>query len=234
MMKNDHIRQIITRARNEARTALTEVEAKQIFLTCGLDVIDTRLAKNKEEAVATGKELGFPIALKIVSPDIIHKTDASGVKLNLKTATEVKRSFTEIITSAKKRFPKAKIHGVSVQKMAKPGTEIIIGMSQDAQFGPVLMFGLGGIFVEVLKDVSFGIPPLTRKDTRDMIKEIKGYPLLEGFRGREKVDTANLESWLLKLSELAQQYPEIKEFDLNPIFAYGDGATIVDARIILT
>ena len=232
-MTNNQVRQIIDNAKSEDRTLLTEVEAKQIFKAAGLNVTDTRLAANREQAVALSKELGLPVALKIVSPDIIHKTDANGVKLNLKTPEEVAQAFAEITASAKKMFPEANVHGVSVQKMARPGTEVIIGMSLDAQFGPVLMFGLGGIFVEVLKDVSFGITPLTKRDAREMIREIKGYPLFEGYRGQEKVDVPNLESWLLKLSDFVQKYPEIKEIDLNPIFAYSDGAAVVDARIIL-
>jgi acyl-CoA synthetase (NDP forming) len=137
------------------------------------------------------------------------------------------------MASAKEKFPNANVHGVAVQKMAAPGLEIIIGMTLDAQFGPVLMFGLGGIFVEVMKDVSFGITPITARDAREMIHNIKGYPLLNGFRGTTKIDIANLESWLLKLSDFAQSYPEVKEFDLNPVFAYAQGAMVVDARIIL-
>lgn len=232
-MANNQVRQIIDNAKKEDRTLLTEVEAKQVFKAAGLNVTDTRLAANQEEAVVISKELGLPVALKIVSPDIIHKTDASGVKLNLETPAEVAQAFDEIMVSARKFFPGANIHGVSVQKMERPGTEVIIGMSQDVQFGPVLMFGLGGIFVEILKDVSFGITPLTERDTREMIREIKGYPIFAGYRGQEKVDVANLESWLLKLSDFVQKYPQIKEFDLNPIFAYSVGATVVDARIIL-
>ena len=227
------ITQIIEKAKSENRTLLTEIEAKQVFKEAGLQVTDTRLAANKNEALTISAELGFPVVLKIVSPDIIHKTEANGVKLNLKTPAEVASAFDAIIASAKEKFPKANIHGVAVQKMAAPGTEIILGMTQDAQFGPVLMFGLGGIFVEVLKDVSFGITPLTKRDAKEMILNIKGYPLLNGFRGQAKIDVPNIESWLLKLSDFAQTYREVKEFDLNPVFAYAQGAVVVDARIIL-
>ena len=227
------IGQIIEKAKSQNRTLLTEIEAKQVFKEVGLQVTDTRLATNKNDAMAISAEIGFPVVLKIVSPDIVHKTEANGVKLNLKTPAEVAAAFEEIMASAKEKFPKANIHGVAVQKMAKPSLEIIIGMTKDAQFGPVLMFGLGGIFVEVMKDVSFGITPITKRDAGEMIRGIKGYPLLNGFRGTPKIDVANLESWLLKLSDFAQSYPEIKEFDLNPIFAYAQGAMVVDARIIL-
>lgn len=182
-MTKSTISQIITNAKKAGRNLLTEGEAKQVLQAAGLKVTETKLAQNEEEAVAIFKELGFPVALKIVSPDIIHKTDANGVKLNLKKVTEVKKAFADIMVSAKKMFPRANLHGVSVQKMRRPGTEIIIGMSQDARFGPVLMFGMGGIFVEILKYVAFGIRPLTKRDAREMIKEIKGYPLLKGYRG---------------------------------------------------
>jgi acyl-CoA synthetase (NDP forming) len=227
------VKQIIEKAKSENRTLLTEIEAKQVFKEAGLQVTDTRLAANKKEAIALSTEMGYPVVTKIVSPDIVHKTEAKGVKLNLKTSEEVAKAFDEIIVSAKEKFPMANIQGVAVQVMAKPGLEIIIGMTKDAQFGPVLMFGLGGIFVEVMKDVSFGITPLTKRDAGEMIRSIKGYPLLDGFRGTPKIDVANLESWLLKLSEFSQSYPEIKEFDLNPVFAYAQGAMVVDARIIL-
>jgi acyl-CoA synthetase (NDP forming) len=232
-MMNNVIKQIIEKAKSENRNLLTEIEAKQVFKEAGLQVTDTRLASNKKDAVSLSKEMGFPVVLKIVSPDILHKTEANGVKLNLKTADDVAKAFDEIMASSKERFPSANIHGVAVQGMAKSGLEIIIGMTLDAQFGPVLMFGLGGIFVEVMKDVSFGITPLTKRDAGEMIRSIKGYPLLNGFRGAPKIDVANLESWLLKLSDFAQTYPEVKEFDLNPIFAYAQGAMVVDARIIL-
>lgn len=230
---NNVIKQIIEKAKSENRNLLTEIEAKQVFKEAGLQVTDTRLATNKKDAITMSTEMGFPVVLKIVSPDIIHKTEANGVKLNLKTADDVAKAFDEIMASAKERFPNANIHGVAVQGMAKPGLEIIIGMTLDAQFGPVLMFGLGGIFVEVMKDVSFGITPLTKRDATEMIHSIKGYPLLDGFRGASKIDVANLESWLLKLSDFAQTYPGVKEFDLNPVFAYTQGAMVVDARIIL-
>jgi acyl-CoA synthetase (NDP forming) len=173
------------------------------------------------------------VALKIVSPEISHKSDVGGVKLGLKTAKQVEAAYEEILSAVKKIYPHAVIDGVSVQKMARPGTEVIVGMTKDAQFGPVLMFGLGGILVELLKDVSFRIVPLEQEDAREMIHEIKGYPMFEGFRGREPVDTSVLEEILLKVSRFVDDHPEIKELDLNPIFAYKDGAVTVDARIIL-
>jgi acyl-CoA synthetase (NDP forming) len=183
--------------------------------------------------MATAKELGFPVVLKIHSPDIIHKTDVGGVKLGLATATAAGKAYNEIMASAKAKAPSAKLEGVTVQPMARHGTEVIIGMSKDPQFGPVLMFGLGGILVEILKDVSFRIVPITRRDANQMITEIKGFPLLQGYRGSEPASITALEDMLLKLSDFVEKHPEIKEVDLNPIFAYKDGAVAVDARVIL-
>ncbi len=224
---------IIKKALKEKRTVLTEVESKQLMAEAGFPVVGTRLAKTKAEAIALSKAAGFPVVLKIVSPDIIHKSDSGGVKLGLANAAQVGRAYADIMAAAKKANPKAAIHGVSVQKMAKPGVEIIMGMTKDAQFGPVLMFGLGGVFVEVLKDVAFRIVPLVRRDASQMIREIKGYPVLEGYRGHEPANTKVLEDLLLKLSDFIDKTPEIKELDLNPIFAYKDGAVAVDARVIL-
>lgn len=225
--------QIISAAKKEGRTYLTELESKQILKEVGINTTEIRLARTREEAISLSREIGFPVALKIVSPDVLHKTDAGGVKLNLNSEEDVGKAFDDIISSIKEHEPKANIQGVAVQNMARPGTEVIIGMSKDPQFGPVLMFGLGGILVEVLKDVSFRIVPLTRRDAREMIKEIKGYPILEGYRGQEPANIGVLEDFLLKVSDFVEQKPEIKELDINPIFAYSDGAVAVDARVIL-
>jgi acetate---CoA ligase (ADP-forming) subunit beta len=219
--------------KKQGRTVLTEIEAKQVIKNAGIKVIETRLAKTLKEAVAISHEIGFPLVLKIASPDIIHKTDAGGVKVGLKNTAEVKKAYAEIMASVRQKFPQAKIEGVSVQTMAKPGIEIIIGMYKDAQFGPVIMFGLGGIFVEVLKDVSFRLIPIVKRDAEEMIKEIKGYALLNGYRGQEPASIPALVDVLLKVSTLVEKSPEIKEIDLNPVFAYQDSAVAVDARIVL-
>jgi len=224
---------IIEEVKRTSRTLLTEIESKVILSEAGIPTLETKLATSKEEAIAISKKLGFPVALKIVSPDITHKSDVGGVKLGLKTPKQVDIAYDEVLLAVRQRYPKAAIDGLSVQKMVRPGVEVIVGMTKDAQFGPVLMFGLGGILVEVLKDVSFRIVPLERRDAREMIREIKGYPLLEGYRGHEPVDISNLEELLLKLSGFVEIHPEIKEIDLNPIFAYRDGAVAVDARVIL-
>jgi len=224
---------ILEKAKKERRTLLTEVESKQLLEEAGISVIKAKLATSMKEAVALSKEIGFPVVLKIASPDVVHKSDAGGVKVGLKNVTQVSQAYREIMTSVKQKHPKATIDGVSVQPMAKPGVEVIIGMFKDPQFGPVLMFGLGGILVEILKDVSFRIVPLARRDAREMIRDIKGYPVLEGYRGQEPANVPFLEEMLLKVSDFAEQNPEIKELDLNPIFAYRDGAVAVDARVVL-
>ena len=224
---------IIDNVLKSGRTVLTEVESKQLVAEAGVPVVETKLAKTKAEAISMSKKMGFPVVLKIVSPDIIHKSDIGGVKLGLANATQVGKAYTEIMAAAKKANKKADIQGISVQKMARPGVEVIMGMSKDAQFGPVLMFGLGGVFVEVLKDVAFRIVPLNRRDASQMVREIKGYPLLEGYRGQEPANITALEDLLLKLSDFVDKNPKIKEMDLNPIFAYKDGALAVDARVIL-
>ncbi len=225
--------QVIDGAKREGRNVLTEIEAKELLKQAEISVVDTKLATSREEALSISQQLGFPVVLKVASPDVVHKSDAGAVKLDLRTARQVGKAYDDILKAVKKQYPEAKIHGVSVQKMARPGVEVIIGMSKDPQFGPVIMFGLGGILVEILKDVSFRIVPLARRDAREMIQEIKGYPLLEGYRGQEPVDVANLEEIILKVSSFVEQHPEVEELDLNPIFAYSDGAVAVDARVIL-
>jgi acetate---CoA ligase (ADP-forming) subunit beta len=224
---------IIEKARKENRTLLTEVEAKQLLKEAGIAVVETKLATSKEKAMAISEKLGFPVAMKIASVDVVHKSDAGGVKLGLKTSAQVGKAYDEIMKSIKKAFPHARIQGVSVQTMAKQGAEVIIGMSKDAQFGPVLMFGLGGVLVELLKDVSFRIVPLQQRDASEMIRDIQGFPLLQGYRGSDPIDIANLENMLLKVSAFVENTPSVKELDLNPVFAYKDGAVAVDARVVL-
>jgi len=225
--------EILKQARKENRTQLTEIESKQLIKEAGIPVVGAKLAQTKTEAISLSKKMGFPVVLKIVSPDVIHKSDSGGVELGLASVAQVGKAYSKILSAIKKHYPKAKIQGVSVQKMARPGVEVIIGMTKDAQFGPVLMFGLGGILVEVLKDVAFRIVPLTKRDAHEMIKDIKGYPVLEGYRGQEPADVAFLEDLILKVSDFVDKNPEIKELDLNPVFAYKDRAVAVDARVIL-
>jgi acetate---CoA ligase (ADP-forming) subunit beta len=225
---------ILAQARAEGRTLLNEVEAKEALREAGVPATETTLATSREEAQSQAEGMGYPVVLKVVSPDIAHKSDVGGVKLNLQDKDAVAEAFDAIMSSARKAEPGAKILGVSVQQMARPGTEVIVGMTTDPQFGPVMMFGLGGIMVEVLKDVSFRLVPLEEKDAAQMITEIKGRPVLEGVRGQPPADIEALKSAILKVSRFVEQNPEIRELDLNPVFAYSDGAIAVDARIVVS
>lgn len=224
---------ILDKAKTEKRTVLTEFESKKLLERAGIPVVETRLVRTKRETISVSKEMGFPVVLKITSPDIVHKSDSGGVKLGIANATQASKAYSEIMLSIKQRYPSAIIHGLTVQKMAPPGIQVIVGMNKDPQFGPVLMFGLGGILVELLKDVSFRIVPVTKRDAAEMIREIKGYPLLEGYRGQEPANIDALQDIIMRVSQFVERTPEIKELDLNPIFAYRDKAVSVDARIVL-
>ena len=226
-------RDIIIEATSEGRSLLTETESKELIKASGIVVNETKLARSEDEAVSISNHIGYPVALKIASQDIAHKSDAGGVKLEIRSPEDVSKNYRDIIHSVAQKHPKATIQGITVQKSIPPGVEVIMGMFKDAQFGPVLMFGLGGIFVEVLKDISFRIVPLSKNDAACLIRDIKAFPLLEGCRGRDALDILSLEDALLKLSAFVEKHPEIKELDLNPIVVYPDGYTAVDARIIL-
>ncbi len=219
---------IVSRAENEGRTFLMENECKELLAREGIPTTSIAVAHSAVEAVEISNRIGYPIVLKVLSPEVIHKSDLGGVKVNLQDAEEVERAYTEIIKS----FSDKKLVGVAVQNMAPQGLEAIIGVSRDPAFGPVLMFGLGGVFVEVLKDVSFRILPVKEADIDEMLQEIRGYNLLRGYRGTA-VDLAALKELLFKISNLVMKYPEIKELDLNPVFLYPQGNIIIDARIFL-
>ncbi|MFO8101570.1 MAG: acetate--CoA ligase family protein [Dehalococcoidia bacterium] len=225
--------EIVRAAREDARTILTEVESKQIISEEGIAVVEAQLATSKREAMTIARKIGFPVALKTASPKIVHKSDNGGVRLHLRSGAEVGKVYSEVANLGRRTGTRRKKGKVSVQKMAPEGIEVIMGMSKDPQFGPVIMFGLGGVFVETLGDISLRIVPITQRDAREMIEEIKGYPVLKEYRGKKSVDIRALEDILLKLSGLAQKAPEIRELDLNPVFAYTKGAVAADARIIL-
>lgn len=224
--------QIIEKAKKEKRSLL-ETEAKELLREYGISVPDFKLIKSEDEIVGLAKEINFPIVMKIVSPDILHKSDAGGVKLNIQDEREAKLAYQEIIFNAKKYNKEAKISGIIAYPMIPQGTEIIVGMMKDPHFGPVIMFGLGGIFVEILKDISFRILPLEERDAEEMISEIKGYKILKGIRGEEPKDIEAIKILLMKISQLVMENPEIKEIDLNPIFVFEKALQVVDARIIL-
>ena len=224
--------QIIEKAKKEKRPLL-ETEAKELLREYGIPVPDFKLIKSDDEIAGLAKEINFPIVMKIVSPDIIHKSDAGGVKLDIKDEKEAKLAYQEIIFNIKKYNKEARIEGVIVYPLIPKEIEVIVGMIKDPHFGPVAMFGLGGIFVEVLKDISFRIIPLEERDTRQMITEIKGYEILKGIRGNPPRDIQAIEGVLMKISKLTMENPEINEIDLNPIFVFEKGLQVVDARMIL-
>lgn len=224
---------VIEQARAEGRTLLNEVEAKALLGGAGVSVTPTRLAGSSDEAVVEAGGLGYPVVLKIVSPDIAHKSDVGGVVLGLKNADDVRAGYETMLARVRAAAPSARIDGVSVQHQAESGIEVIIGATTDPQFGPMVMFGLGGVFVEVLKDVAFSIVPLEPRDAAEMIREIKGLPILQGARGAQPADLAALEAMIMKVSEFMAAHPEVAELDLNPVFAYPKGAIAVDARIVL-
>lgn len=224
---------ILEQLKIKGQKLLAEVEAKEVLREAGVPVNETFTAGSGEEAVSLSMKLGFPVVLKVLSRDVLHKTEAGGVELNLTGPEQVKKAYDRIIATAREKYPQARIEGVSVQKMIGGGTEVIIGMTKDPQFGPMLMFGLGGILVEVLKDVSFRIVPLAEADARDMISEIKGYPMLRGFRGSAPVNEEALAEVLIRLSSFIERHPEIEEMDINPLFATEKGVLAADARMVL-
>jgi len=226
------VHNLIERAKAEKRSLL-ETEAKELLREYGIPVPDFKLIKSEEEITGLAKEINFPIVMKIVSPDIIHKTDAGGVKVGIKDEKEAKTAYQDIIYKVKKYKKEAKISGVIAYPMVPQGTEIIIGMMKDPHFGPVIMFGLGGIFVEILKDISFRILPIEERDAREMITETKGYEILKGARGKPPRDIRAIEEVLMKVSKLTIGNPEISEIDLNPVFVFKKGLQVVDARMIL-
>ncbi len=210
---------------------LTEHEAKKLLAKYGIPVTEERLAGSAEEAYNIAMELGMPVAMKISSPDIPHKSDVGGVALNVKRE-DVRTTYNEIISRIMKAAPNANIEGILVQQMAPPGHEIIVGLKKDAQFGHALMFGLGGIFVEVYKDVTFRVVPIDKSDALSMISEIKGYPILKGIRGRMPADIEAIARVLVSVSDMAEK-ENIIELDINPLIVSESGAIAVDARAMV-
>jgi acetyltransferase len=200
----------------------------------GIPCTDFALTDNPDEAVKVAQKQGFPVVLKISSPDILHKSDVGGVRLNLDSTEAVEKAFDELLSTVKRSSPQAHVDGILVSKMAPPGLEVIVGMNRDPQFGPAILFGLGGIMVEIFQDVSLRLLPLSRNDALAMIREIKGHKLISGFRGQPPVDEQALADCLLSVAQMAEANPEIMEIDLNPVLAYPDGIVVVDVRIIAT
>ena len=232
-MRDKAIDEIFDVAKSEDRNFLYEHEAKKLFAMYDMPVTKIYVAKTEDEAVKAANDIGYPIVLKIVSPQILHKSDAGGVIVGVNDDQGIRDGYNTIIKNAKNYKSDAEITGILVQEMAPKGTEIIVGSTTDPTFGPTLMFGLGGIFVEILKDVSFRVAPIELVDAREMVDEIKARKILEGARGMPPVDKDTLADILHKTSKMLMECPEIKEIDMNPILAYPDGARVVDARIIM-
>ncbi|OYT39235.1 MAG: acetyl-CoA synthetase [Desulfurococcales archaeon ex4484_58] len=226
-------REIIRRALEEGRSKLLEHEAYELVGSYNIPVPKAYLAKTPEEAGKLAEKIGYPIVLKIVSPDISHKSDVGGVILDLNSKEEVVEAAKKIFDNVSKKAPNARIAGVLVQEMVPYGLEVIVGGLRDGIFGSVVMFGIGGIFVELLRDVSFRIAPISEEEALEMINEIKASKLLEGYRGQPPIDKKALAKIIVNVGELLEENPEIQSIDLNPIMAYSSGAKVADARIII-
>jgi acyl-CoA synthetase (NDP forming) len=224
---------IFRKAEAEGRKFLLEHEAKTVCKLYGIPVTELKIAKTPEEAAKFSEEIGYPTVLKIISPNILHKFDVGGVMLDINSPEEAKNAFNKIVENVKTHKPDAQINGILVQEMAPSSTEVIVGAIKDPQFGQTLMFGLGGTFVEIMKDVSFRIAPINEDDAQQMISEVKASIILRGYRGQPPRDIDAIMKILLDTSRLVMEHPDIKELDLNPVMVYEKGAKTVDARIIL-
>jgi acetyl-CoA synthetase (ADP-forming) len=223
---------LLQRVKKEGRNVFLYTEAKKFLEACKIPVTRTKIAKNQKEAVQGAKSIGFPVVMKIFSPDVVHKSDSGGVITDLRTPKEVTQAFGQMTENYRKAKPPVRIDGVIIEKMLS-GVEVIIGVTKDPQFGHVLMFGMGGVLVELLKDISFRLIPIEPADAKEMIREVKGFPLLEGFRG-QKGNIESLENIMLRVSTLVVQHPEIVEMDLNPVFTSVSGSIVGDARIMVS
>ena len=221
--------------RTQNRRHFYDYEVQEIFKAYGFRFPKSLLARTTEEALLAAKVIGYPVVLKVVSPEILHKTDFGGVKTNIQNEKELKEAFLSITNNVRRKAPQANILGVLVQEMISEGREVIVGFSRDPQFGPLVMFGLGGIYVEVLKDVSFRLAPLNPSEAREMIHEIKAFPLLKGIRGAPEADLEALTEGICRLARLAADFPELSEGEINPLMVCpkGQGIYAVDARLIL-
>jgi acetyl coenzyme A synthetase (ADP forming)-like protein len=228
------VREVLDAVRDEGRTSLNAPEAKRVCEAYGIDVPDEGLATSADEAVALAEEIGYPVVLKIVSPDILHKTEAKGVLVGVGSAEDVSAGYETIVKNARAYDADAEITGVQVQQMLSEGREVLIGAVMDPTFGPVMTFGIGGVLVEVLRDVTFRLAPTSAADALEMINGIRAADVLRGVRGRDAVDQRALAATIQAVSELVTDFPEIAEVDLNPVLAREDGATAVDARFVVS
>lgn len=235
MAAHKKVAEILSSIRESGRRELLEHESKKVLAAWEIPTTRVELARDAAEAIRAARELKYPIVMKIASPNITHKSDAGGVKVGLSSEMEVRQAFKEVVDNARAYMPKAKILGVTIQEYVPHAREVIVGALEDPTFGATVMFGLGGVWVEALKDVSFRLAPLTADDAREMISEIKGYPILGGIRGEPAADIDAIVNVIQRVGQLAYEFPEISEMDINPLFVFdkGKGAIAVDARIIL-
>ena len=230
----DAVRTIIEDAKKNSIYTLG-LESFDLLKAYGIPTVGTALTKTVEETIESAEEIGYPLVMKIISPQISHKSDVGGIKLNLNDAEEVKAAYEDMMEKIPLKEPEARLEGVQLQKMLSGGMEVIIGMVQDPTFGPMLMFGLGGIYVEILKDVKFAIAPVHEIEANDMITGIKTHELLEGIRGYKAKDIESITDIILRISQLVIDFPEINEFEINPLMVFdeGEGALAVDMRLML-
>jgi acyl-CoA synthetase (NDP forming) len=221
-------KKVITSKRN----SLTILESRELLDFYRIPLVRATFVKTVEEAVTAGRKIGYPVVMKIVSPQIIHKTDVGGIAINVNSDGEVRKTFDNLMKNVKKKIPRAKIDGILVERMIKDGQEVIIGGKEDPTFGKIVMFGLGGIFTELLNDLSIRMVPVSRNDCLEMMMETKGYKVLSGYRGK-KYDLDSIVNVLLKVSRILEENKEIKEMDINPLIVSEAGAVAVDARIIV-
>jgi acetyltransferase len=229
------VRQIIQGTLDQGRVTIGDAQARDILTAYGLAIPDSSLAETADDAVEVANKMGYPVVLKVASPDILHKTDVGGVKVDLQNATDVRDAFDLITYRAQRYLPEARLWGCLVQKMVPEGLEVLIGMNRDPQFGPLVTFGLGGIYVETLRDVAFRVAPFSRREASEMLREIRASALLDGVRRQPPVDKEMLVEALLRIAQLVMDFPEIEELDINPFVIYneGQGGIAIDMRLIL-
>jgi acetyltransferase len=223
-------------ARSDDRLTIGDAESRKILQAYGLRIPASELADSPEKAAIIASEIGYPVVLKIASPDILHKTDIGGVKVGLQNPSDVRDAFELMVYRAQRYIPEARIWGCLVQEMAPAGgLEVLVGMNRDPQFGPLVTFGLGGIYVETLRDVTFNVAPFSQFEAEEMLTQIRAHALLDGVRGQPPMDKSAIVDTLLRISQLVQDFPEIIELDINPLMVYhqGEGALALDMRLVI-
>jgi acetyl-CoA synthetase (ADP-forming) len=224
---------LLERVLSEGRKNLLEPEAYEVLSYYSIPISPYKVVNSIEEAESAANSIGYPIVLKIVSPDIIHKSDVGGVRIDIKDDQQLKEDYTSLFNDVREKAPSARIVGVLVEKMVPKSVEVVVGMLRDPTFGPAVMFGLGGVLIEIMKDVIFRITPVSKEEAIDMIKKVKGYPLLSGFRGSKPLDIDAIADVICNVSRVSMENPAIDQVDLNPVIIYEKGLSVVDARIIL-